>query len=133
MYLIIRRIPPDMTFGISTRPSTPVFDLLEHKFQDRWLSNRRKVELDKRERTVQQVCMFTLTLILAIKYIINIYLKVFCLFQQKLDGRIYETRASLLRKYQPRVESAPLWQMPKYNKVKNAFKVKFDKLIDEKV
>uniref|UniRef100_H2Z9B1 Cilia- and flagella-associated protein 77 n=1 Tax=Ciona savignyi TaxID=51511 RepID=H2Z9B1_CIOSA len=89
MKILTRRIPPDMTFGISTRPSTPVFDLLEHKYQDKWLSTRREAELARRAKTVQQ---------------------------KKLDGKIYETRASLLRKYQPEVEDPPLWQMPKFNK-----------------
>ena len=37
-----RRCPPDMTFGISTRPSTPVFELLEHRYQTRWLQNQDK-------------------------------------------------------------------------------------------
>nr|CAB3230275.1 cilia- and flagella-associated protein 77-like [Phallusia mammillata] len=86
--ILTKRIPPDMTFGISTRPSTPVFDLLEHKYQDRWLATRRESELARRARTVQQ---------------------------KKIDGRIYETRASLLRKYQPLVEDPPLWQMPRFS------------------
>ena len=50
-----QRIPANMTFGISTRPSTPVFDLLEHKYQDRWLSIRREAELTRRAKSVQQV------------------------------------------------------------------------------
>ncbi|XP_038046257.1 cilia- and flagella-associated protein 77-like [Patiria miniata] len=85
----IKRIPASMTFGISTRPSTPVFDLLEHRYQDRWLNERRKNELAKRDRLVQK---------------------------QNLNKGIYETRASLLRKYCPPVESPPLWQMPKFQK-----------------
>lgn len=32
----------DMTFGISTRPSTPVFELLEHRYQMTWLQRRHK-------------------------------------------------------------------------------------------
>lgn len=35
-------------------------------------------------------------------------------FQKKIDGKIHETRASLLRKFQPEVESPPLWHMPKF-------------------
>lgn len=31
------------------RPSTPIFDLLEHKYQDKWLQERRKLELAKRQ------------------------------------------------------------------------------------
>ncbi|XP_077986642.1 cilia- and flagella-associated protein 77-like [Glandiceps talaboti] len=82
-----RRIPASMTFGVSTRPSTPVFDLLEHKYQDRWLQDRRKTELAKREKIQQK----TLT-----------------------NKGIYETRASLLRKYAPPIDSPPLWQLPKF-------------------
>jgi len=37
-----RRCPPDTTFGISTRPSTPVFELLEHRYQTKWLQNQQK-------------------------------------------------------------------------------------------
>lgn len=88
--ILTRRIPPDMTFGISTRPSTPVFDLLEHKYQDKWLMSRRDTELARRAKSVQQ---------------------------KKIDGRIYETRATLMRKYQPTVEDPPLWQMNRFNKV----------------
>merc|ERR1711971_1430514 len=78
-----------MTYGVSTRPSTPVFDLLENKYQDRWLQERRKSELEKREKHQQK---------------------------QNQNKGIYETRASLLRKHCPQVESPPLWQMPKFQK-----------------
>ena len=30
------------------RPSTPIFDLLEHKYQDKWLQQRRQLEVAKR-------------------------------------------------------------------------------------
>jgi len=85
----LKRIPASMTFGVSTRPSTPVFDLLEHKYQDRWLQERRKSELSKREKMQEK---------------------------QNLNKGIYETRASLLRKYCPPVDQPPLWQMPRFQK-----------------
>lgn len=85
----IRRIPASMTFGVSTRPSTPVFDLLENKYQDRWLQERRKSQVAKRERHQQK---------------------------QHQNKGIYETRASLLRKHCPPVDAPPLWQMPKFQK-----------------
>lgn len=85
----LKRIPASMTFGVSTRPSTPVFDLLEHKYQDRWLQERRKSEMSKREKMQQK---------------------------QNLNKGIYETRASLLRKYCPPVDQPPLWQMPRFQK-----------------
>ncbi|XP_062572925.1 cilia- and flagella-associated protein 77-like [Saccostrea cucullata] len=52
-----RRIPPTMVFGISTRPSTPIFDLLEHKYQDKWLQQRRQQELAKRKEETQNPIM----------------------------------------------------------------------------
>ena len=55
MKILTRRIPPDMTFGISTRPSTPVFELLEHKYQDKWLTARREAELARQSKAMQQV------------------------------------------------------------------------------
>lgn len=85
----VKRIPASMTFGISTRPSTPVFDLLEHKYQDRWLQERRKTELTKRERHQEK---------------------------QNMNRGIYETRASLLRKFCPPVEDPPLWQMSRFSR-----------------
>merc|ERR1719219_2642265 len=39
----------DMTFGISTRPSTPVFELLEHHYQMKWLQHRQKKQRQMEE------------------------------------------------------------------------------------
>ncbi|CAG2257378.1 unnamed protein product [Mytilus edulis] len=82
-----RRIPPSMVFGISTRPSTPIFDLLEHKYQDKWLQDRRKLEVSKRQEESKL---------------------------RRNPNCVYETRASLLRTYQNPVEDAPLWQLPRF-------------------
>ncbi|NXW46982.1 CFA77 protein, partial [Nyctiprogne leucopyga] len=35
------KIPADMTFGITTRPSTPFFDLLQHKYKELWMEQQR--------------------------------------------------------------------------------------------
>lgn len=35
------------------RPSTPIFDLLEHKYQDKWLQQRRQQELANRKEETQ--------------------------------------------------------------------------------
>lgn len=83
-----RRVPPTMVFGISTRPSTPIFDLLEHKYQDKWLQQRRQQELAKRQEESKR----------------------------RNPNAVYETRASLLRTYQNPVDPAPLWQLPKFTK-----------------
>lgn len=84
---ITRRIPPSMVFGIPTRPSTPIHDLLEHKYQDRWVTERQSLELSRRQKTESQ---------------------------RLTPGKVYETRASLLRVHQVPVDSPPLWQLPKF-------------------
>jgi len=81
-----RRLPPSMVFGLPTRPSTPIYDLLEHKFQDKWISQRRNQELAKRRDEKQNNLM------------------------------LYETRTNLLRTYQNPVEEQQLWQMPRFTK-----------------
>ncbi|XP_041098621.1 cilia- and flagella-associated protein 77 isoform X2 [Polyodon spathula] len=81
--------PPDITFGVHTRPSTPIFDLLEHRYQQRWLEECRSAQ--KASQTKEKK-------------------------KTKL-GKIYETRTSLLRQSQPSVEPRPLWQLPRFQKV----------------
>jgi len=82
-----RRLPPTMVFGISTRPSTPVHDLLEHRYQDAWLEERRGAELSKRHSQETK---------------------------KLAPGKVYETRACQLRAHQVPVEAAPLWQLPRF-------------------
>ncbi|KAK3753818.1 hypothetical protein QZH41_018470, partial [Actinostola sp. cb2023] len=85
-----KRLPPTTVFGYPTKPSTPVYDLLGHKYQDRWLEERRRAEEAMRTKQIQK---------------------------RHVDKNIYETRASLLRKSQPSVEPPPLWHIPKFNKI----------------
>ncbi|XP_078497664.1 cilia- and flagella-associated protein 77 [Lissotriton helveticus] len=82
-------LPPDMTFGIPVRPSTPIYDVIEHKFQDVWVQEQR---------------LFDKARLAAHKEKIRL-------------GRVYETRSSLLRKYEPPTEPPPLWQLPRFQKV----------------
>ncbi|NXI54877.1 CFA77 protein, partial [Chloroceryle aenea] len=35
------KVPADFTYGIKTRPSTPFFDLLQHKYKDLWMEQQR--------------------------------------------------------------------------------------------
>ncbi|XP_046845424.1 cilia- and flagella-associated protein 77-like [Xenia sp. Carnegie-2017] len=65
----LKKIPPSAVFGISRRPSTPVFDLLAHKYQEKWLEERRKAEEALRVKQDQK---------------------------KQVTREIYETRASLL-------------------------------------
>ncbi|XP_064616513.1 cilia- and flagella-associated protein 77-like [Liolophura sinensis] len=83
-----RRLPPSMVFGIATRPSTPIFELLEHKYQDKWLQQQRAQELNKRHQEMQN---------------------------KKTTGTVYETRASLLRTFQNPVEPSAPWQLPRFS------------------
>jgi len=75
-----------MVFGLPTRPSTPIYDLLEHKFQDKWIGQRRNQELAKRRDEKQNNLM------------------------------LYETRTNLLRTYQNPVDEQALWQLPRFTK-----------------
>jgi len=84
-----RRLPPTMVFGVPSRPSTPIFDLLEHKYQDRWIKDKSKELQAKKSAEIKA---------------------------SRGTGMIYETRASLLRTYQNPVEPAPLWQLPRFTK-----------------
>ncbi|XP_021462365.1 cilia- and flagella-associated protein 77 [Oncorhynchus mykiss] len=83
------RIPPDTTFGISTQPSTPICELLEHKYAQRWLEEQQAKERALEERQLNL---------------------------PKL-GRIQETRTTLLRKSRPMPESTPLWKLPRFQQV----------------
>lgn len=49
--------PPDITFGISTRPSTPVFELLAHRYQEEWLAETRKQEKRQKDELKGKVCI----------------------------------------------------------------------------
>ncbi|KAG5840858.1 hypothetical protein ANANG_G00193120 [Anguilla anguilla] len=41
---------PDMTFGVPTRPSTPIADLLEHQYSKRWLEEQQAKDRARLER-----------------------------------------------------------------------------------
>ncbi|XP_029469552.1 cilia- and flagella-associated protein 77 isoform X2 [Rhinatrema bivittatum] len=80
--------PEGMTYGISSRPSTPFFDLLEHKYRELWIKQQKLRDEAERLR-----------------------------YREKIQKRLYDTRTTLLRKYQPPVDPAPLWQLPRFKKV----------------
>lgn len=85
----VTRIPPETVFGQPTMPCTPVFDLLEHKYQQKWLQDRRQQDLLSWARSTQS----------------------------KPSRDVYENRATLLRKYLPPIENHELWQIRKFKKV----------------
>ncbi|XP_004849112.1 cilia- and flagella-associated protein 77 isoform X2 [Heterocephalus glaber] len=82
-------VPPNMTFGIRARPSTPFFDLLQHRYQQLWVQEQKTaqkaIKLEKKQKVVL--------------------------------GKVCETRSSLLRKYKPPVKLDTLWHMPRFQKV----------------
>ncbi|KAM4665009.1 cilia- and flagella-associated protein 77 isoform 2-T2 [Discoglossus pictus] len=83
------RLPPNMTFGIPSRPSTPIYDLLENKFQHLWVEQQRQITQNIRKKQLE-------------KY---------------KSGKIQDTRTTLLRRYQPPEEPTPLWQLPRFQKI----------------
>ncbi|XP_023665292.1 cilia- and flagella-associated protein 77 [Paramormyrops kingsleyae] len=82
------RLPPDMTFGVATRPSTPISELLEHRYAQVWLEEQQAKDRSLLERR-----------------------------KKRQLGHIPETCTTLLRKCQPVEEPAPLWKLPRFQKV----------------
>ncbi|XP_051040972.1 cilia- and flagella-associated protein 77 isoform X2 [Phodopus roborovskii] len=80
--------PPNVTFGIRSRPSTPFFDLLQHRYQQLWVQEQKAtqqaIKLEKKQKVIL--------------------------------GKLYETRSSQLRKYKPPVKLDALWHMPHFQK-----------------
>jgi len=87
---------PDIMFGVPTRPSTPIFDLLEHKYQKIW----QKEQTHKQNKAKEAA-------------------KVRHRVGKKKGGEIivFETRASQMRKQRPVVETREMWHMTKFKKV----------------
>ncbi|NXG51583.1 CFA77 protein, partial [Psilopogon haemacephalus] len=42
------KLPPDFTYGITPRPSTPMFDLLQHKYKELWMEQQRALTAAQR-------------------------------------------------------------------------------------
>lgn len=82
-------IPVDMVHGVPTKPSTPVFDLLEHKYQGKWLEEVEQLDTSKSMKEKEK---------------------------KGLKCSYGDTRAARLHRYSPPVEPPPLWQMPKFQK-----------------
>ncbi|XP_039085585.1 cilia- and flagella-associated protein 77 [Hyaena hyaena] len=82
-------LPPNMTFGVMSRPSTPFFDLLQHRYQQLWVqeqkATQKAIKLEKKHKVIL--------------------------------GKLYETHSSQLRKYKPPMKLDALWHMPHFQKV----------------
>ncbi|NWI69003.1 CFA77 protein, partial [Todus mexicanus] len=44
------KLPADFTFGMPARPSTPLFDLLQHKYRELWMEQQRALTLTLQEK-----------------------------------------------------------------------------------
>ncbi|XP_068925397.1 cilia- and flagella-associated protein 77 [Petaurus breviceps papuanus] len=82
-------VPPDITYGIRARPSTPFFDLMQHKYQQLWIEEQKAAQKAIKKEKKNKVTL----------------------------GRFYETRTCQLRKYKPPVKLDALWHMPHFQKV----------------
>ncbi|XP_074066943.1 cilia- and flagella-associated protein 77 [Macrotis lagotis] len=84
-------VDSDSTFGIRPRPSTPFFDLMQHKYQQLWIEEQKAAQkaIKKEKKKQGKVTL----------------------------GRFYETRTCQLRKYKPPGKLDPLWHMPHFQKV----------------
>uniref|UniRef100_V9L7F1 Cilia- and flagella-associated protein 77 n=1 Tax=Callorhinchus milii TaxID=7868 RepID=V9L7F1_CALMI len=82
---------PDIAFGKPPRPSTPMFDLLEHKYQQKWLEEQRLADKAKKKKKLREVKI----------------------------GKIYETRSSILRKHVTKVEEPPIRPPPHLRKIQS--------------
>ncbi|NWX48113.1 CFA77 protein, partial [Steatornis caripensis] len=83
------KVPPDMTYGISTRPSTPLSDLLQHKYKEMWMEQQR-----------------------ALTAALRVGKKKVIILQQS-----FETRTTLLRKQPRPVKEESFWHLPHLEKV----------------
>ena len=36
--------PPNITFGMPSRPRSPIYDVVEHKFQRDWLREQKRID-----------------------------------------------------------------------------------------
>ncbi|OCT65367.1 hypothetical protein XELAEV_18041606mg [Xenopus laevis] len=70
-------------------PSTPIGDLLEHRYQRQWVEQQRLAQ--------EAICLKS---------------------KEKIKkSKVQSTRTTLLRKYQPPEDPAPLWHLPRFQKI----------------
>ncbi|XP_059685031.1 cilia- and flagella-associated protein 77 [Gavia stellata] len=82
------KVPADLTYGITARPCTPIFDLLQHKYKELWMEQQRALTAaQKIEKKKSQ------------------------------KDKVYETRTTLLRKYPLPAKEESFWHMPHLEKV----------------
>ncbi|XP_074853276.1 cilia- and flagella-associated protein 77-like [Carettochelys insculpta] len=83
------RLPDAMSYGRPPRPSTPIVDVLQHKYKELWMEEQRAAT-QARHETKQKI---------------------------RKRGKIYETYSTLLKKSRQPVKLDPLWHLPRFEKV----------------
>ncbi|NWV10102.1 CFA77 protein, partial [Ptilonorhynchus violaceus] len=81
------KIPAGMTFGRPPRPSTPFFDLMQHRYKELWMERQRA-------RTVVQHVE-----------------------KKKKIGEVRETRTTFLRTHPPPAKEESFWHPRRFEKV----------------
>ncbi|KAB5528662.1 hypothetical protein PHYPO_G00142820 [Pangasianodon hypophthalmus] len=83
------RLPQDITFGVPTRPSTPISALLEYKYGQRWLEEQQAKDRALLEHQNKKVQL----------------------------ARIQDTRTTLLRKSRPLEKPPSTWKLPHFQQI----------------
>ncbi|XP_010114506.1 PREDICTED: uncharacterized protein C9orf171 homolog [Chlamydotis macqueenii] len=82
------KLPADFTYGSTARPSTPFYDLLQHKYKEMWMEQQRALTVIQRdEKKKSRIC------------------------------KIRDTRTSYLRKHPPPAKEESFWHLPRLEKV----------------
>ncbi|XP_009894571.2 cilia- and flagella-associated protein 77 [Dryobates pubescens] len=82
------KLPADFTFGIPPRPSTPIFDLLQHKYKELWMEQQRALTVA--QRVVKK---------------------------KSRKDKARETRTTLLRREPAPAQEESFWHLPRLEKV----------------
>ncbi|NWV59273.1 CFA77 protein, partial [Malurus elegans] len=83
-----RKIPPDMTFGRPSRPPSPFFDIMQHRFKELWME-------EQRARTVVQRVVK----------------------KKKLSEGVRDNRTQYLRMHPPPKKEESFWHPQRFGKV----------------
>ncbi|XP_007239976.3 cilia- and flagella-associated protein 77 [Astyanax mexicanus] len=83
------RIPQDIPFGVPTRPSESIADMLQYRFAQKWLEEQQAKEKTLLGRKPKKVQL----------------------------GRIRDTRTTLLQKARPLEQPPSTWQLPRFQQI----------------
>ncbi|ELK37360.1 hypothetical protein MDA_GLEAN10011193 [Myotis davidii] len=104
--------------GIHSRrqPSTPLFDLLQHRYQRLWVQEQKATQKAIKLEKQQKLGFSESPGERPGEAAGGASASAFLWLQVSL-GKLYETRSSQLRKYKPPVKLDALWHMPHFQKV----------------